>query len=281
MAYTLMVGVGAQKAGTTWLYNYLSRHPQCAMSRIKEMHFWNERFLPGDDALARRYYGNWLMRISSRIKEGFTPSAGSVDVAKDLIERAGMVGDPTAYRRYFDSRVGEARVTGEISPAYSRLSIEHFREMRTCHPDLRPIFVLRDPVDRFWAAMRSIAQNEKRSADAALIAERLSKPAHLERGAYHRTALNLEDVFGRDGVLLLYYEDLFTDPGIERVCDFLGLDRQPADFRTRINAGGGSEFLRQSDAAAIFHAHRDTYDWAASRDAPLPQRWRDRLEAFG
>lgn len=282
MSYTLMIGVGAQKSGTTWLHTYLSRHPQCAMSRIKELHFWNEMCLPEDDALARRYYSQWLLRIATQIRDGDTPPPWIVNVAKDLVERAGFAGDTAGYVKYFDRRVGKARVAGEISPAYSRLSQADFQAMRACHPDVRPIFLMRDPVDRFWAAMRSLAKNEGRVADSALIAERLAKPAHLGRGTYHITAQALDQVFGADGALLVYYEELFTEAAIARICAFLGIDPAPAEFDKRVNPGDGTEHsLRDEDAAMIYAAHRETYEWAAARRAPLPTQWQARIAQFG
>ncbi|KAA6187849.1 glycosyltransferase [Thiohalocapsa marina] len=35
------LGIGAQKAGTTWLYQHLSRHPQIAFPAGKEVHYWD------------------------------------------------------------------------------------------------------------------------------------------------------------------------------------------------------------------------------------------------
>ncbi len=35
------LGIGAQKAGTTWLYEQLRRHPALSFPRDKEVHFWN------------------------------------------------------------------------------------------------------------------------------------------------------------------------------------------------------------------------------------------------
>lgn len=35
------LGIGAQKAGTTWIYHWLSRHPDLAFPLGKEVHFWN------------------------------------------------------------------------------------------------------------------------------------------------------------------------------------------------------------------------------------------------
>jgi hypothetical protein len=58
------IGLGAQRAGTTWAYNCLAEHPQVFMTRKKELHFfyvnysrgldWYERqFEEADGALAR------------------------------------------------------------------------------------------------------------------------------------------------------------------------------------------------------------------------------------
>jgi hypothetical protein len=35
------LGIGAQKAGTTWLHRMLSLHPDIGMPEQKELHFWD------------------------------------------------------------------------------------------------------------------------------------------------------------------------------------------------------------------------------------------------
>lgn len=37
------LGIGAQKAGTTWLFRKMSRHPRIAFPAGKEVHFWDSR----------------------------------------------------------------------------------------------------------------------------------------------------------------------------------------------------------------------------------------------
>jgi hypothetical protein len=37
------LGIGAQKAGTTWLHHWLARHPCIGFPAGKEAHFWNDR----------------------------------------------------------------------------------------------------------------------------------------------------------------------------------------------------------------------------------------------
>ncbi|HUM93585.1 MAG TPA: sulfotransferase [Candidatus Competibacter sp.] len=46
------LGIGAQKAGTTWLYEHASRHPQLAFPLGKEAHFWDR---PHDAAAIAAY----------------------------------------------------------------------------------------------------------------------------------------------------------------------------------------------------------------------------------
>jgi hypothetical protein len=55
------LGIGAQKAGTTWLFHQLSRHPQIAFPAGKELHFWDRC----DPALARRWAD--MLEPASRI----------------------------------------------------------------------------------------------------------------------------------------------------------------------------------------------------------------------
>lgn len=40
------LGIGAQKAGTTWLYYQLARHPQISFPRGKELHYWDKTSIP-------------------------------------------------------------------------------------------------------------------------------------------------------------------------------------------------------------------------------------------
>src|SRR6188472_2567371 len=44
---TLLLGIGGQRCGSTWLYRYLKSHPEIWMSDLKEMHFWDEIYRSG------------------------------------------------------------------------------------------------------------------------------------------------------------------------------------------------------------------------------------------
>ncbi len=44
------LGIGSQRAGTTWLYTHLRRHPQLSFPAGKEIHFWDRREGRGAEA---------------------------------------------------------------------------------------------------------------------------------------------------------------------------------------------------------------------------------------
>ncbi|WP_395660452.1 hypothetical protein [Aestuariivirga sp.] len=45
-ARTFILGVGAQKAGTTWLFHRLAGAPNASMGLVKEYNIWNALTLP-------------------------------------------------------------------------------------------------------------------------------------------------------------------------------------------------------------------------------------------
>jgi hypothetical protein len=65
------LGIGAQKAGTTWLWENLRRHPEIFLPDKKELHYFDNKF---DRSL--RYYTNRFEEARGRIKGEITPAYG-------------------------------------------------------------------------------------------------------------------------------------------------------------------------------------------------------------
>lgn len=70
------LGIGAQKAGTTWLYEQISRHPELAFPRGKETHFWDRPH----DAVAIADYLSHFAGIKAIAGE-ITPSYATLPVS--------------------------------------------------------------------------------------------------------------------------------------------------------------------------------------------------------
>ncbi len=69
------LGIGAQKAGTTWLYEQLNRHPQLAFPLGKEAHFWNRPH----DAAAVADYLDCFAQVNAIAGE-ITPAYGMLPI---------------------------------------------------------------------------------------------------------------------------------------------------------------------------------------------------------
>ena len=124
--------LGAQKAGTTWLYHMLAHHPQIFMPDCKEVHFWDKQYAKG--------YA-WYEALFK--EEGSEPAGELSLVARSASGSSSRQG----------GREGSAlKRRGEITPAYAILPPETIAEIHARYPNLRLIYLVRNPIDRFIGA---------------------------------------------------------------------------------------------------------------------------------
>lgn len=65
------LGIGAQKAGTTWLWENLRRHPEVFVPERKELHYWDNKW---ERPLA--YYAKRFADGAGRVRGEITPAYG-------------------------------------------------------------------------------------------------------------------------------------------------------------------------------------------------------------
>jgi hypothetical protein len=63
------LGIGAQKAGSTWLFRQLSAHPRLSFPAGKEVHFWDKRRAKGID-----WYRNLFSAEDGKLHGEITPA---------------------------------------------------------------------------------------------------------------------------------------------------------------------------------------------------------------
>jgi hypothetical protein len=210
--------VGAHKAGTTSLYDYLSGHPQVVPAFEKEVHYFDRRY-DGDPA---------------SYQASFPPKARMACTA---------------------CRAGRA-VTGEASPSY--LSHPHIPgRVAAMVPEAKLIAVLRNPVDRAVSAFyhnRRRTPNEPLATFAQAVERELEElkgelelliadehhddheytwHCYLTRGIYVRQLEWWRAHVPADQLLVLQSERLGAEPAVvfDEVRRFLGLSPwTPAGF---------------------------------------------------
>jgi GNAT superfamily N-acetyltransferase len=197
---------GAPRAGTTWLYRNLERHPDVFLTRNKEpRHFAvseSERLAfhgPGDDG--------WLSHL---------------------------VQDRNAYEALY-SGAAAGQLRGEASSDYLYRSRTSARRLREEVPTARLVFILRDPAQRAYSNWLQHVQHDREplSFAEAIDAEdeRIEQGwawwwHYCRRGYYAEQLEPFLDAFPSDQILLLLHDDLRHDPRglLERVCAFLEIE---------------------------------------------------------
>ena len=114
------------------------------------------------------------------------------------------------YARRF--RPGRGKVKGEITPSYGRMPLERIRFIRKIMPDVKLILILRNPVDRLWAAARrEVAKTPSKRMEEATESEIL-EIFRRERTDYPGILANWLGVFPKEQLFVGFFEQISNDP---------------------------------------------------------------------
>lgn len=275
--------IGAQKAGTTWLYETLRTSSQIHFSRNKELHYFNVIAGKSDQVFDLRM--NTAKTLARElVSERGPKNRRNLRVLSELADLLSIYTDAPehheAYLSYLTQGFSGQPVICDITPAYAILEAKDFSEMGSLGESCF-IFILRDPIDRMWSQIRMAV-----STDAAQVADfqtacearaqhlidskRLPK---LERANYRRTMSELEAVIPPHRIKYVFYEDLFHAHTVRDICTFLGISPISPKADLRSNSGRHAmlpEHLKHSfrEAFAL------QYDFILNRfGAATPARW--------
>ena len=186
------------------------------------------------------------------------------------------------YRRLF-AGAGGAVAVGEASTSYAKCT--EFEgvpaRVHAVIPDVRLVYVLRDPVQRMVSMYRHmvITGGEQRALAEAL----LEDDKYMGASSYFRNLSGYLELFDRSQMLVLLSEDLAQDhvAVVERTLDFLGLALS-TDFRPDERRDLATESRRADrrlktmlrDVPAAHLMHQRLPPWARGRLRTLTSRAR-------
>jgi hypothetical protein len=227
--YPHFLVIGAQKAGTTWLDRNLRVHPQIWLPPEKEIHFFD---LPCPLPFAALQYApqrkvrHWarhrLMRDLAKVNRG--------EQSREWYEQY-----------YFSARTwhwycslftpANGQVAGETTPRYAVISSRKIASIRRHMPDLKIVYLLRDPIDRMWSDHAMFhdhrfggegTETVSQSANSSL----LTRASSLQHSRYEENIRRWEQFFPRKRIFLGFMEELANEPEdfLRRIFDFLGVD---------------------------------------------------------
>jgi hypothetical protein len=228
--------VGAQKGGTSWLYHQLTLHPDFWMPPVKELHYF--------DALSRVKRPN-LPRCKDGRDQWFLERITELG-ARSYIDLHG-------YSRLFEPKA--ELLSGDITPAYSLLNDELIERIVSYFPNLKVIFLARDPVERAWSQLSMDARVGSippfDTTDVDEVTRYLLNPAVLLRSYPSKIVTRWQRYVRSDLFRTYFFDDLEIDPaGLRRsILRFLGADpRKPSGrLSPGYNAQAGREKLPLTD----------------------------------
>ena len=288
-APTYLFCIGATKAGTSWLYDHLAGHPECYFRSIKELHYFSMA-TPAHFENARRAGQDEIARL--KVESALTGDAKTWRDRRltDLrdwqkVLRVNAV-DLPAYTAFLTDGRGGAKVVGDITPAYALMSGEKLRGLLDVGADVRMVYLIRDPVARLWSHVRMIAGRmapQRFAAEAQALMDRILSgdlsgegKGIVARGDYAAILPKLARSLDPARLLVMFYEEMLTLPGLARLSAFLGITPGPADLSRRVHEGQSLAMAPTVSARAQAFL-RPQYDYVASQFADIPQAWRKNM----
>lgn len=156
--------IGAQKAGTSWLYANLAQHPEIWTPFTKELHHFDAPVTGTAPVFRRRHAAKLAAAVKGAIAN--RAPAGRLKYLRALSDEAAMF-TPEWYRLIF-SRKPPRKIAGEFTPRYSTLPEHVIDEMIALAPQVKLIYLIREPVARALSSFRmEVERNGLAPADAA------------------------------------------------------------------------------------------------------------------
>ncbi|GCE64657.1 sulfotransferase family protein [cyanobiont of Ornithocercus magnificus] len=236
---TFLLGLGTQKAGTSWLHKQLSHRTDSDFGFMKEYHIFDVLTVPK----------MWYLR------------PGLLSGPRSWYRRY-FLADPWQYIAFFSSRLQQPKIylTGDMTPSYSMLSAETLHwiadSFKCFGIAVRPIFLMRDPIERIISSqrmqLRKVGLRDPNAEIAALRKLAFERPERITiRSDYHHTLKVLQQTFEPQHCFISLYESLFQQDSYKQLCRVLGVPYRQPEWKHKVNASITSTVIPESILEAL------------------------------
>ena len=275
----LLLCVGAAKTGTTWLYRNLAANPAVHFSPEKELNYHFSRH-------------GWFNRLTDEIRERKiadfirkTP-ADAPDFEETREWYRGFAENPVDdawYRRMLAGAAGDQWAC-DFSPSTSLIPPAAWAELAGFAPDLRVIYILREPEERLWSHAKFHAKFIGELDKFRAMSHR-AKQKFIDRyslafdGDYGDHLGAIYAHVPRERVLVLDFAEIAADPVavLRRAEGFIGAGETPdpdGKLTRRVNV---SEDVPKPDGFGDLHRarFRDQTSKLVDLGVDFARPWRD------
>jgi len=222
--------IGAARAGTTSLWDFLKAHPQVYMPYIKETNFFALEGTkadfngPGDD----KYVNRWAVTTFQ------------------------------GYERLFEGVTDQVAI-GEASPLYM-YHPDAPRRIKAYIPHAKIVAILRNPADRAFSSFMHVVRDRREPLTdfaAAVLRESERISAGWEHiwhykamGFYHSQLSRYYSIFDSDQIKIYLFDDFLGDQQavLDDLMRFLGIEK---DLATKLKKTNGTSWATLSRSMAL------------------------------
>jgi hypothetical protein len=254
------------------MWRVLQRHPEVAFSPAKELHYFSTKHAVEK---APEHLEHIRRLVRERVDRYRPTSAARPRIRLRMLAHWLSMHDDDDYKDYFD-RVAECSgkpCVGEITPLYSMLPAEGFRDIVAVMPDVRLFFLMRNPVERIWSNAR---MGGKVPSDLFEFSERRGVRGRTD---YKTSLERLCSAVPREQVHVAFYEEL-CDPVVgakHRNELFAHLGISPFDVPSKIldqrEGGGPAAKLDPVVRRELVRRTRPIYEFARDFMGHIPANW--------
>ncbi len=166
------IGIGAQKAGSSWLSENLKKHPDINLYKKKEIEFFNDRY-SFYQKLDRKNYRKGIKWYLDQLK------------------------------------LKSDKINGEISPDYI-WDEKCAKRIKKDFPDVKIIAILRNPVKRAQSQYLFASQSLFIASTFEEAVKKF--PGFIERGLYYKQLKRYYNLFPKKQIKIILFEDIVNNP---------------------------------------------------------------------
>lgn len=264
--------IGAQKAGTTWLFENLRGNPAFWMPFLKEVDYFNYVHIPRQREWIKPFTYERCARQILHIAngEGWWANKPHERRTQAIARVARLLIDPIDddwYANVYGAAPLEA-IAGDITPEYSILPPEGMRHLASLNPMAKVIFMVRDPVSRDLSHVRMNLKGRDTVTEEDL-RRAVGFADVYERSNYPKIITDWEALLPEGHFKVVFYDHIVSRPRelLVEVAAFLGVETAEKDWP---RAGDTIHKGRERDipedlVTEVAARHKDTMLWMAER----------------
>ena len=269
----MLICVGAQRGGTTWLAKQLRSHQSLYFAPLKEVRYFSDCLLPYEKVLERKIRA-FRSVVSNLIESDLPANKKKMDIdwfTNYTFSTPNQ--DDLGYYSSLWEMAQPSQILCDFSPDYSFFPKIIFEKMAKQLPNSKVIFSIRNPIDRQWSGATYAAANQRSKATQEELldyAQRIVFNADHSCFSDMTKIINaLEKNYAKSNIHYIFHKDIKekSEEVLSGIYEFLELPKpnySELDLEGKINTSPRL-VIPQDVKLKLTESHQNAIDWLKNK----------------